>query len=77
MRTRLVDERKKRGKTRKQSAADLGISEIYLRKLESGLSKPGRDTLIKLESYYKVSMRDLFPDIFLPQNVTECNNGAM
>ena len=68
-RTRLIAERKS---SRKSTAEQLGISEVYLRKIETGLSKPGRDTMIKFEKYYGVSMRDLFPDIFLSINDTEC-----
>jgi ribosome-binding protein aMBF1 (putative translation factor) len=70
-REQLVIERNKINKTQKEVAQSLGISEIYVRKLESGMSKPGRDTMIAFERYYGISMRDLFPDIFLPENDTE------
>jgi len=53
------------GKTQKEVARDLKLSTIYIRKLETGNSKPGRETMLKLENYYGVSMRELFPDIFL------------
>jgi putative transcriptional regulator len=71
-RKRLINERKKLNKTRKDVAKDLNISEVYVRKLEAGASKPGRKTLIAFEKYYGVSMRELFPDIFLPHGDTEC-----
>ena len=54
--------------TQKQAAKNIGISEIYLRKLEAGNESPGRKALIKIESYYGISMRMLFPDIFLPNS---------
>lgn len=64
-RERLISERIKRNKTRLQVAYDLGISEVYVRKLESGSVKPGRDTMFKFENYYNVNAKKLFPDIFL------------
>lgn len=64
-RERLVSERGKKEKTQLQVAEDLGISEVYVRKLESGVVKPGRDTMFKFEFYYKVTAKKLFPDIFL------------
>lgn len=63
-RDRLVTERNKRNKTQAEIASDLGISEVYVRKLESGSVKPGRDTMFKFENYFKVSAKKLFPDIF-------------
>lgn len=70
----LIFHRKIRNKTQKEAAAELGISAIYLRKLESGTANPGRDVMINMERYYGVSMRDLFPDIFLPDIDTKCIN---
>jgi ribosome-binding protein aMBF1 (putative translation factor) len=70
-REQLVIERNKINKTQEEVAQDLGISEVYVRKLESGMSKPGRDTMIALERYYGISMRELFPDIFLSENDTK------
>jgi transcriptional regulator with XRE-family HTH domain len=70
----LILNRKNRNKTQQEVAADLGISAIYLRKLEAGTANPGRDIMINVERYYGVSMRDLFPDIFLPDVDTKCIN---
>ncbi|WP_438446830.1 helix-turn-helix domain-containing protein [Gorillibacterium sp. sgz5001074] len=63
-RERLTTERTKRKKNRSEVALDLGISEVYVRSLENGNVKPGRDTMLKFERYYKVSSKKLFPDIF-------------
>jgi transcriptional regulator with XRE-family HTH domain len=57
-----------------QVAYDLGISEVYVRKLESGAVKPGRDTMFKFENYYNVSAKKLFPDIFLDINDKKVTN---
>ncbi|BCJ86506.1 helix-turn-helix domain-containing protein [Effusibacillus dendaii] len=64
-RERLISERNKKRKTQLQVAQDLDISEVYVRKLESGSVNPGRDTMFKFENYYKVDAKKLFPDIFL------------
>ncbi|MFC4768498.1 helix-turn-helix transcriptional regulator [Effusibacillus consociatus] len=63
-RERLSKERASRNLTQEQVAMEIGISTIYLRKLEGGQSKPGRETMLKLEHFYGVPARDLFPDIF-------------
>lgn len=67
-RERLTAERIKRKKDRSEIALELGISEVYVRSLENGNVKPGRDTMLKFESFYKVSSKKLFPDIFFQVN---------
>lgn len=67
-RERLIQERKKKKMNRREVASALEISEVYVRSLENGNVKPGRDTMLKLENYYKVSMKKLFPDIFFIAN---------
>jgi len=63
-RTKIIEVRNRLGKTQRQVAADLGVSEIYIRKLEAGASSPGRDMMIKMQQYYKLPMERLFPDLF-------------
>lgn len=67
-RDRLIQERIKRKKDRREVAVALNISEVYVRSLENGNVKPGRDTMLKFEKYYKVSSKKLFPDIFFVVN---------
>lgn len=67
-RERMIMERKKRRKTQQEVAVDLGISQVYVRKLESGTVSPGRNTMIKFENYYGLGSKKLFPDIFFVSN---------
>jgi putative transcriptional regulator len=67
-RQRLREERIKKKLNQQQAAEQIGISAVYVRKLESGVVKPGRDTMLKIESFYGVSAKKLFPDIFLSFN---------
>jgi transcriptional regulator with XRE-family HTH domain len=67
-RERLIQERQKKKKDRREVASALDISEVYVRSLENGNVKPGRDTMLKFENYYRVSMKKLFPDIFFIMN---------
>lgn len=67
-RERLISERGKKKKTQAEVAKDLGISQVYVRKLESGSVKPGRDTMLKFENYYGLGAKKLFPDIFFALN---------
>lgn len=64
MRSRLVAERMQCQWTQKQVARQLGLSEVFIRKLEKGDANPSVRTMLKFERLYNVSMRDLFPDIF-------------
>lgn len=70
-RNRLIEERNKRKKSRKLVAEELGISIIYVRKIENGQATPGRDLMLKIESYYGLGIKTLFPDIFLNKNDKE------
>ena len=67
-RNRLVGERTKRNLTQADLAEKIDISTIYVRKLESGSVKPGRETMIKYEKFFGLSSKTLFPDIFLSDN---------
>ncbi|MCP8970537.1 helix-turn-helix transcriptional regulator [Ectobacillus ponti] len=77
MRIRLVQERHLRNLTQKQVADILGVSEVYIRKLEKGDANPGRKTMLKLEIFYGVRDRELFPDIFKVDFDTKCIEGEM
>ena len=63
MRSALI---KARGeKTQINVSGEIGISQKYLSKLELGQRTPSLKIAIKIASYYKKSVEDLFPDIFL------------
>lgn len=74
-RRNLIIARGKKKKTQREAAKDLGISEIYLRKIEAGDSNPGRDTMIKIANYYGEPMEKLFSDLFLLFSDTKIING--
>lgn len=67
-RERLIKERMKRKLTQAELAAKLGISEVYVRKIEASSVKPGRDTMLKFEQFYGFGIKTLFPDIFFSTN---------
>jgi len=72
-RTVLIEARKNKKLSRELVSRELNISTVYLRKLENGTSKPGRDLMVRMENYYGLSVRELFPDIFLPFKDTDCS----
>ncbi|MEK8132936.1 helix-turn-helix transcriptional regulator [Paenibacillus filicis] len=45
-------------------ASELGISTVYLRMIENGTFKPGRDLMIRLSHYFDEPLEKLFPDLF-------------
>ena len=52
---RLTTQRKRKGVSQKQAAADLGISQALLSHYESGIREPGLSFLVKAADYYNVS----------------------
>lgn len=64
MRDRLIRERKERNLTQKEVADQLDISEVFIRKIESGSRNPSLTTISKFVTFYNVEDRELFPDIF-------------
>ena len=66
MRDVLIEARGK--KTQADASTEIGISQKYLSKLELGQRTPSLKIAIKIASYYKKSVEDLFPDIFLANN---------
>ena len=59
----LIECRQAKG-SRKQVASDLCISVIYLRMIENGTHKPGRDVMIRISKYMGQPLEALFPDLF-------------
>lgn len=49
---------------RDQVAAELNISVVYLRMLETGALKPGRDLMLRISNYFEKPLEYLFPDLF-------------
>lgn len=52
---RLSAQRKMKGVSQKQAAADLGISQALLSHYENGIREPGLGFLVKAADYYNVS----------------------
>jgi putative transcriptional regulator len=73
-RRKLIELRKQRNLTQRQLAEELGISEVYVRKIEKGDSNPGRETMVKFQQFYQYELPELFPDIFLINFDTKCIN---
>lgn len=67
-RERLIQERTKRKMSRALVAESLGISEVYVRMIENGTVKPGRDTMIRFSEFFEIGLKTLFPEFFLRMN---------
>lgn len=72
----LIALREERNLTQNQAAALIGISEVFLRKIEAGTSNPGRETSLKFEAFYQKSERALFPDLYTDTNCIKIDLGA-
>ena len=70
MREVLIEKRKGKGISRLKVAEEIGISEVFVRKIESADRNPSVETMLKFELFYGTSMRILFPDIFQISNDT-------
>ena len=72
MREVLIEKRQQKEFTQSDVAKKIGVSEVFVRKIEKGDRNPGVETMLKFESLYGTSMRLLFPDIFQASNDTKC-----
>ncbi|WP_233269601.1 helix-turn-helix transcriptional regulator [Alteribacillus sp. YIM 98480] len=64
----LVQLRNDNNLTQEQLGKEIGISTVYVRKLEKGVVDPGINTMIKYEKFFNKDMKKLFPDIFFDSN---------
>ena len=71
MRKELIKLRKENNLTQFELAQILGISEVYVRKLEKCTRNRSIYLMLKIEALFGVSMKDIFPDIFLIKNDTK------
>ncbi|MBL1056990.1 helix-turn-helix transcriptional regulator [Ligilactobacillus agilis] len=69
-RSRMREERIKKGLTYKELASIVGLSAVYIRKIENGERTPSLATAAKLSSFFGLSVKTLYPDIFLGKNDT-------
>lgn len=63
MREKLINLRGYR--TQEEVGKFIGISQKYVSAIELGKRNPSIKIMKKLEEYFGVNMRELFPDIFL------------
>ncbi|MHA3065760.1 helix-turn-helix transcriptional regulator [Lacticaseibacillus saniviri] len=63
-RENLKELRKRAGLTQTELADELGISTIYLRKIEKGARQPSNNVAANFVEYFGVSANELFPDIY-------------
>lgn len=62
-RQRLIECREAKG-SREQVSSELYISLVYLRMIETGALKPGRDLMFRFSKYFDQPLDVLFPDLF-------------
>ena len=65
MRSNFKKEREKLGLTQDQLAKKLNVSEVFVRKIESGTSNPSSVKAVEFAEFFKKPLSYLFPDIFL------------
>lgn len=62
----LINARLSKKLSQAQVADDLGLAEVTVRKIEKGNRNPSSKTAVKFASYFGRDIKELFPDIFLP-----------
>ncbi|QNK86475.1 helix-turn-helix transcriptional regulator [Sporosarcina sp. resist] len=72
MREVLIEKRQQKELTQLEVAEKIGVSEVFVRKIEKSDRNPSVETMLKFESLYSTSMRLLFPDIFQVSSDTKC-----
>lgn len=64
-RERMREERLKRGLTYQELGDKVGLSAVYIRKIENGQRTPSLSSAAKLSHYFGLSVKTLYPDVFL------------
>ena len=65
MRINFKKERERLSLTQAQLAETLGVSEVFVRKIESGSSNPSSNKAVEFANFFEKPLDYLFPDIFL------------
>lgn len=73
LRKALIKARVDKGLTQKELALILGTTQQNISLIETSCRKPTIVMAKTLEGYYGIPMEELFPDIFLEINTTNCN----
>lgn len=73
MRANLKKEREKKKLTQAQLAKIVNVSEVFIRKIESGSSNPSSFKAVEIAEFFQKPLDYLFPDIFLLSFDTKCN----
>ena len=56
----LRQERIERGWSQQYVAREVGVSRVAIHQMETGITKPSYDVLIKLENLFQLGHRELF-----------------
>ncbi|BBH19791.1 hypothetical protein Back11_11360 [Paenibacillus baekrokdamisoli] len=62
-RHKLIECRESKG-SRDLVSSELEISKVYLRMIETGALKPGRDLMFRFSKYFEQPLEVIFPDMF-------------
>lgn len=73
MRKNFKKERELLGLTQDQLAKKLNVSEVFVRKIESGASNPSSAKAVEFAEFFRKPLDYLFPDIFLLSFDTKCS----
>lgn len=76
MRHNLIKARTSRELSQKELADILDLTQQAVSLLETGSRKPALIVAKKLEDFFNIPMEELFPDIFLDNHTTICNEKA-
>lgn len=63
-RVHLIQLRKEQGYTRAELANKLGVSEVYISKIERGERTPSIRLMLAFQEFYGVPLQELFADEF-------------
>lgn len=74
VRKRMVEERKRRNWFQEEVASKLNITQQSISQIEQGKRTPSLKLAKNIADIYEIPINELFPDIFLDINTTECNN---
>lgn len=72
MRINFKQERERLNLTQAELASKVNVSEIFIRKIESGDRNPSSKKAVEIAEFFNKPLDYLFPDIFLLSIDTKC-----
>lgn len=72
-RVKMIEQRKLKSLLQEDIAKELGVTQQAISQIEQGKRTPSLKLATEISRVYGLTIKELFPDIFLTRETTKCN----